>query len=171
MCDSVVNLSSVTKPPEHHAGGAIPLESLLFLCTGNYYWSRFAELYFREAAAGRQLNWRADSRGLALCEANLGPISMHTITECRNLGVSTEPLRWPLEVTEADLADATMTVAVKESEHRPLMRLKFPAWENRIEYRDVHDLDCAHADEALPLLRRHVDKLLQRLEQKAPDGT
>ncbi len=38
---------------------------LLFLCTGNYYRSRFAELLFNHLAAQVGLDWRADSRGVA----------------------------------------------------------------------------------------------------------
>ena len=38
---------------------------VLFLCTGNYYRSRFAEILFNQLAPTRGLNWRADSRGLA----------------------------------------------------------------------------------------------------------
>ena len=59
--------------------------------------------------------------------------------------------------------EATLVVAVKEAEHRPLMRQHFPRWENRIEYWEVHDLDCALPDEALPQLQRHVDALIERL--------
>jgi protein-tyrosine phosphatase len=37
-----------------------------FLCTGNYYWSRFAEILFNSVAGKRGLPWQASSRGLAL---------------------------------------------------------------------------------------------------------
>ena len=39
---------------------------VLFLCTGNYYRSRFAEAVFNSVAARMGLSWRASSRGLAL---------------------------------------------------------------------------------------------------------
>lgn len=74
-----------------------------------------------------------------------------------------DPLRSPLKLAESDLFDAAITIAVKETEHRPLMRMKFPAWEDRIEYWDIHDVDFATADEALPLLRKQVDGLVGRL--------
>ena len=141
------------------------MNTLLFLCTGNYYRSRFAELYFRHVADKFGLSWQVESRGLRLHPGNEGPISTHTIQECQRLGILTDPLRWPLELAERDLADAAITIAVKEIEHRPLMRMKFPVWEDRIEYWDIHDVDFATADEALPLLRKQVDVLVERLRR------
>ena len=41
------------------------MKTLLFLCTGNYYRSRYAEELFNHRAAPAGLNWRAQSRGLA----------------------------------------------------------------------------------------------------------
>ena len=139
------------------------MNTLLFLCTGNYYRSRFAELYFRHLTAQLGLSWRVESRGLRLHPGNEGPISTHTIQECQRLGILTDPLRSPLELTESDLVKAAITIAVKETEHRPLMRMIFPAWEDRVEYWEIHDVDFATADEALPLLRKQVDGLVGRL--------
>src|SRR5260370_39303693 len=41
-------------------------KGVLFLCTGNYYRSRFAEVLFNSVAAKMGLPWRASSRGLGL---------------------------------------------------------------------------------------------------------
>lgn len=141
--------------------------SLLFVCTGNYYRSRFAELYFRHLAATHELDWDVASRGLQLHPANEGALSPHIVRECERLGISTQPLRLPIELQEEDLHRAELTIAVKETEHRPLMQKTFPDWEDRIEYWEVHDLDIAPAHEALPQLRRHVDSLFERLQSSA----
>lgn len=69
------------------------MNTLLFLCTGNYYRSRFADFYFRHLAANHKLDWQVDSRGLQLHPDNHGPLSHHTIHEYERLGISTEPLR------------------------------------------------------------------------------
>jgi protein-tyrosine phosphatase len=37
---------------------------ILFLCTGNFYRSRFAEELFNHLARQKRLDWVADSRGL-----------------------------------------------------------------------------------------------------------
>jgi protein-tyrosine phosphatase len=42
------------------------VSTVLFLCTGNYYHSRFAEILFNSVASRMGLPWRASSRGLAL---------------------------------------------------------------------------------------------------------
>ncbi len=55
--------------------------TILFLCTGNYYRSRFAEILFNRLAKSRGLSWKAESRGLALDLAtdNVGPISQFAL--------------------------------------------------------------------------------------------
>src|SRR6266446_4485609 len=52
------------------------VHTVLFLCTGNFYRSRFAEIYFNWLAPREKLLWRADSRGLALDPTNFGPLSI-----------------------------------------------------------------------------------------------
>ena len=42
------------------------MKTVLFLCTGNYYRSRFAEELFNHQAERADLDWIAQSRGLAL---------------------------------------------------------------------------------------------------------
>ena len=51
-------------------------KTVLFLCTGNYYRSRFAEVLFNSVAGKMGLAWQASSRGLALERGvnNVGPI-------------------------------------------------------------------------------------------------
>jgi protein-tyrosine phosphatase len=136
----------------------------LFLCTGNYYRSRFAEAWFNHLAVERQLPWRADSRALAIERGtcNVGPISPLVAAELSRLGVvAPEPCRFPLACTVADLASADLIVALKEAEHRSLLAERFPAWVDRVRYWHVHDVDQASADEALPQIRTLVERLLR----------
>jgi protein-tyrosine phosphatase len=139
-------------------------DTVLFLCTGNYYRSRLAELYFNATAAARGLRWRADSRGLRLNPANPGPISRQTVHWLHMHGILVpEPTRCPVQVVEADLLSAALVVALKEAEHRPLLERHFPAWADRVEYWHVHDQDCATAEEALPVLAARIEALVDRL--------
>lgn len=147
----------------------MPTKTVLFLCTGNYYRSRFAEYYFQHLATESGLDWAADSRGLALDPFNPGPISVHTREECVRLGVVVDAERYPQDAAECDFTRATLVIAVKEQEHRPLMRRRFPHWENRIEYWAVHDLDVEPARMALPVLKRQVEELIERLKQTATE--
>lgn len=54
-------------------------------------------------------------------------------------------------------------IALKEAEHRPLMREQFPDWEQRVEYWTIHDIDAATPAEALPLLEQRVITLLHEV--------
>ncbi len=140
------------------------MSTMLFLCTGNYYRSRFAEIVFNYSARRRGLSWQADSRGLELSPNNPGAISFHTrdALAARRIRLP-EPLRLPLPLTLPDLTAATHIVAVKEAEHRRLLDEQFPQWTSRVEFWHVHDIDCARPDVALPQLEREVERLLDRL--------
>jgi protein-tyrosine phosphatase len=140
------------------------MKRVLFLCTGNYYRSRFAEIFFNWHAERRGMSWKAESRGLALVKENVGPLSCHTLGRLAELGISIEPhLRLPLAVTHEDFEQAEHIVAVKAAEHRPLIEANFPRWLGRVEFWGVHDVDCADATEAMPVLEREVLGLITRL--------
>ena len=139
--------------------------TVLFLCTGNYYRSRFAEIYFNWLAPREKLSWRADSRGLGLVADNYGPISSYTRQELERLGIPLpEGLRHPLDAAEKDFEAARLIVALKEAEHRPLMQSRFPNWVERVEYWHVHDLDFAQPTDALPEVKARVEALVARLQ-------
>lgn len=132
---------------------------ILFLCTGNYYRSRFAEELFNHHARRRGLDWQADSRGLALERGifNFGPISRDAAEGLAARGITlSPPVRSPAAVGEMELGAADRVIALKESEHRPLVQERFPDWCSRIEYWDVHDLDQSGAAEALAEIERRV---------------
>jgi protein-tyrosine phosphatase len=144
------------------------MKRVLFLCTGNYYRSRFAEIVFNWHAERRGISWRAESRGLALDACNQGPISRHTLAHLRSRGMLSDACeRHPIAVADADFAAATHVIAVKEAEHRPLVERRFQKWRDRVEYWEVHDLDCALPGEAIPQLEKLVLQLLERLAKQA----
>ena len=73
---------------------------ILFLCTGNYYRSRYAEELFNYHAKNAGLDWRAFSRGLAERGSpdNVGPMSpfaldaLRAAQSCASDGVGTHPV-------------------------------------------------------------------------------
>jgi protein-tyrosine phosphatase len=148
------------------AGQPLATKTVLFLCTGNYYRSRFAEILFNRLVEGTSLRWRAVSRGLAPDKGtNVGPISKHAIAGLRSRGIRLDDkIRDPLPVAEVDLAGADWIVAVKEAEHRPMMTARFPRWAERVDYWHIDDLDAAEPAEALEHLEREVRLLIGRLQ-------
>lgn len=141
------------------------MKTVLFLCTGNYYRSRFAEVLFNHLAAQDGLVWRAESRGLQLTPVNVGPISAHAVDGLARLGITLNgQRRMPIQATEEDLLRADHIVAAKRVEHFPLVERLFPAWSERIEFWEVHDIDFAEPADALPLLHSKVVELLGRLQ-------
>src|SRR5436305_14643478 len=101
-------------------------KTILFLCTGNYYRSRFAEVFFNSVAGKMGLPWQASSRGLALERGggNVGPMAVEAVAALEALGVRAADAvsRLPAPVTADDLEGADRVVALKEAEHLPLLR-------------------------------------------------
>jgi protein-tyrosine phosphatase len=137
-------------------------KSVLFLCTGNYYRSRFAEALFNSVAGKMGLPWRASSRGLALERGvkNVGPMAVSAVQALEALGVRAAEAvtRLPAQVTTDDLEGAALIVALKHAEHLPLLRERFPAWVEKVEFWHVDD-----APEVLGLIEQEVMVLVARL--------
>ena len=146
------------------------MNRLLFLCTGNYYRSRFAEILFNSLASRYQLDWQADSRGLALDHtgANLGPMASVALESLAVKGIRcTSMQRFPKAVSQADFQSADLIVALDETEHRPMVRERFPEWENQIVYWQVHDLDRWASGTALAAIESQVSRLAKELKENS----
>ena len=139
--------------------------TVLFLCTGNYYRSRFAQTLFNALADRAGLSWRASSRGLRAGLAGPGPISPYTVARVAELGIDCEDLRrMPAECAPRDLAHADLVIALKEDEHRPMLADRFTGWEDRVTYWHVHDIDVAKPEDALAEIEQLVGDLVRDLQ-------
>ncbi len=143
------------------------MPTILFLCTGNYYRSRFAELLFNHLVAEAGLGWQADSAGLQVKDGvNPGPIAQPTLAALGSAGIAPPPgaiERYPVQVSQAQLSDAVQVVALKEAEHRPLLASGYPGWEDRVTYWHIHDLDQATPAQALGEIDLLVRDLVKTL--------
>src|SRR5581483_2377721 len=137
-------------------------KTVLFLCTGNYYRSRFAEVLFNSVAGKMGLPWQASSRGLALERGvnNIGPMAASAVQALEAMGVHAGEAvtRMPAQVTTGDLEGAALVVALKHGEHLPLLQERFPAWAEKVEFWHVDD-----APEVLGLIEQEVNGLVARL--------
>ena len=136
--------------------------TVLFLCTGNYYRSRFAEVLFNFVAGKKGVPWRASSRGLALERGvnNVGPMAAAAVRALEELGVFAHDAvsRIPAQVLVEDFQAADRIVALSQAEHLPLLQERFPAWADRVEFWRVDD-----APEALALIEKEVLGLVARI--------
>ncbi|MGK7905327.1 MAG: low molecular weight phosphatase family protein [Hormoscilla sp.] len=142
------------------------MKKILFLCTGNYYRSRFAEQLFNALAEKQGLEWRAFSRGLAVERGanNVGPISRYAVAALSERGIIvSDDERFPQSLTEEDLIRADRAIALDESEHRPLMAERFSAWEDAIEYWLVHDIGRTPPTDALKEIARRIEQSIAEL--------
>jgi protein-tyrosine phosphatase len=144
------------------------MKTVLFLCTGNYYRSRFAEELFNHHADRDRLDWIARSRALALERGrfNIGPISPFALSGLVTRGlIARGGLRFPRQCADGDLAAADRIIALCEAEHRPLMTERFPQWESTIAYWQVEDIGDLAPHMALGRIERQVGALIDELRQ------
>ncbi len=141
---------------------------ILFVCTGNYYRSRFAEELFNARAYTLGLNWQAVSRGLGTeRSANIGPVSPYVLEKLKALGIPVKAdIRAPLQLTETDLVEAHLIIALDTKEHKPLMIKRFARWADQAIYWDVPDLHLMEAEDALSRIENNVTLLVQKLSRQ-----
>jgi protein-tyrosine phosphatase len=137
-------------------------KSVLFLGTGNYYRSRFAEILFNSVAGKMGLPWQASSRGLALEQGvnNVGPMAVSAIKALETMGIQVVDAvsRIPAQVTIEDLNEADRLVALNQTEHSLPLQKKHPAWVEKIEFWHVDDVP-----EVLGLIEHEVMGLVARI--------
>jgi protein-tyrosine phosphatase len=143
-----------------------PSAQVLFICTGNYYRSRFAEALFNYYADLAALPWHAISRGFTphLIPGDLAPqveealwmrgISPNYVSEDK------QALR------HEDLKESDRVIALQEDEHRLLMRLHFPAWVDEIEYWSTSGTARAGMFATLPVIEAQVQDLVAELARE-----
>ena len=136
-------------------------KTILFLCTGNYYRSRFAEYYFNHFAHG--LPWRAKSRGLAIDPTNIGPISSYTVRELENFGIAVKEARFPVAVEEIDFEKADKIIVLNKTEHEPMIEKTFSRWQNKIVYWNINDLNIESTQIAFQKMKNLLDALIADL--------
>ena len=143
---------------------------VLFLCTGNYYRSRYAEELFNHQAGLEGLGWHAFSRAVAedlLFPENVGPMSPYTLNALQAKGIAPRgAARGPVLCTVEDFAEAALVVALKDSEHRPMIERRFAGVAHRVEYWNVDDIEFLDPLTALSKIDELVVRLIGNLQSR-----
>ena len=142
------------------------MKTLIFVCTGNYYRSRFAEAWFNFQKGPELENWKASSRGLFIdcAPTSISPHTKEMIDHYEIPKDCYQPI--PVSLRLDDLKNADLVIAMLESEHKPMVQQKFPAWTHEIRYWDVHDLDVWVPEQTLPAIQIQVGLLINELKPK-----
>jgi protein-tyrosine phosphatase len=146
------------------------MKTVLFICTGNYYRSRFAEAVFNFHAKKEGLDWRADSAGLKVVETrhqNPGPISTYTLRAFEEYQIHpTGHERDPQPVTEELLNQADLIIATSALEHTSMVQEKIPEHATRVQFWEVEDVEFLDPQTALKSLYHLTLVLLSDLKEK-----
>lgn len=123
------------------------MKKALFVCTGNYYRSRLAQLLFNHYAEQAGIDWKATSRGL-LMQTTVRGLSPHAIDylERKDLGHLTEDPRDPASLSVDDLPGFDLIVVLNRFEHQPMFEQRYrwvvQALENdrKLRWWNIYDL-------------------------------
>ena len=141
------------------------MKRILFVCTGNYYRSRIAEIIFNHMADQQNLPANAFSRGLRLNpEKNIEKISPHALPFLSFHRIPADNIGTATLLKATDLGRASYIVVMDEKEHRPMIRTLFPDWENKVEYWQLEDDYIVSPETMLPALKEKVEELVVTLK-------
>ena len=142
------------------------MSQVLFICTGNYYRSRYAEIIFNHTAKDYGLGWTSFSRGFQESTRE-APISPNALTRLRTRNIFTNQFRYPIKLSPSDLALAQRIILMDEQEHKPMLESQFAEWSDYVEYWNIQDVQFEAPASALDRLESKVDLLIGNLEMES----
>ena len=143
----------------------MPIQKILFLCTGNYYRSRIAEEIFNHLAQGKNLAWRAESKGLAqdfLLLRNFGAISKIALAELEKRSIRVAKKRFPQKLKTGETGQYALVIALNRDEHQPLIEQFYPLLLS-VRYWDIQDIGDETSASAASRIEANILALIQEI--------
>jgi protein-tyrosine phosphatase len=143
-------------------GEASERKTVLFVCTGNFYRSRFAQAVFNDRVHG---SWTAVSRGLDVSTSQTLSVSPLVTAELARRGIDVHRVDGkPQRLTRKDLDAADVIVLLNGPEHTPMLRRQFPDFPlAKVRAWSVADASDLAPDAAFAEIWKQTDALLGEL--------
>jgi protein-tyrosine phosphatase len=140
---------------------------VLFVCTGNFYRSRFAEAIFKARTTGSTLT--ASSRGLDTSKPRDTGLSPLVVAELKRLNISADLVAgYPRQLKREDLGAADVVVLLDGREHAPMLHKQFPQVDMaKVRQWSVQDVPAMAASDAFAEITRQVELLIAELAERA----
>lgn len=145
------------------------LPKVLFVCTGNYYRSRFAEELFNHLANETGLDWTANSAGLKVDESrliNIGTFSPHTYEALAKREITPRAdKREPRQIEARDFDTYDLIIALCDREHRPMVDEIHPENRDAFTFWTVEDIQYEDPTSATEQIEKQVRNLVAELSK------
>ena len=141
------------------------MRKILFICTGNYYRSKFAEIYFNHLQSQKESqSYKSFSRGIRIdLKNNLGNISKYASDYLKKLSVNTVSCLPSKQICKRDLESATIIIGIDKEEHENYLITKYPQYEAKYTFWDISDLYLKTSCVELPRLKQKIEELESEL--------
>ncbi len=145
-------------------------KTVLFICTANFFRSRYAEAYFNCMADWNKSPHKAISGGVSI-DPLIGPMSSYTMYRMVERGIDAKcSSPQSKRVYSGDIDAADIAICVYEKEHKPMMELLYESVENQIVYWSIPDINEISPNQSLDLVEKNVDVLFNTIHDKKWQG-
>lgn len=145
------------------------MTSFIFICTGNFYRSRFAEAYFNFLSDKFQLPAFAKSAGfkphLADDKAAVeGEISLLAKNKLDTMGISKVYYDKKRELLEENmLKEADFIIVLDKDEHFSMMKELFPKYLEKSIFYDAKDIEFCDHNIALNYIKKMIENEIYKI--------
>ena len=143
---------------------------VLFICTGNFFRSRYAEAHFNCMCDWNKCSHYAVSAGVTI-DPQIGPISTYSLYRMVERGIDAKfASPHAKRLYKGDIEEADIALCMYEKEHKPMMKLFFEDIENKIVYFNIPDINENSPNKSLDMVETEVNNLFNTIHDKKWSG-